>query len=365
MEGESLFNDGMAVVAFGSLSALAYGVGGLTAQSGLLEFVQVVGIGIGIGSTIGFGISYITQRFDLPLVEQSLTLVSAYGVYLIAEDLGGSGVIAVVATGLILGNFGSRIGMSPRTRIIVTAFWEFLSFFVNSIVFLLIGDQIQFASLGRNISIIGITLIMMFITRAIGIYGLGWLNNLTTKTRIPVKDQTVLWWGGVRGSVSIALALSVSRSLGDRDTVIATVFGVVLFTLLVQGLTIQPLMTRLRMLGSQPLRQQYVEAIARHMALSRVLQHLNEVEARPNIEPEIYRNSEKAIRTELEQLQAEINRFEVENSAIRDWITEQLHNELIAIEADTYADLTRSGALSQELSSFLYSMFQDEKNSRD
>ena len=129
MEGESLFNDGVAVVAFGFLVAFSLGTGELTVQPILLQFLQVVGIGIGIGCLMGFGISYLTQRFDLPLVEQSLTLVSAYGTYLITEDLGGSGVIGVVTTGLILGNFGSRIGMNPRTRTIASEFWEFLSFF--------------------------------------------------------------------------------------------------------------------------------------------------------------------------------------------------------------------------------------------
>ena len=364
MEGESLFNDGMAVVAFSALSAMAYGASELTTQSILLEFVQVVGIGVGVGSTIGFGIAYLTQRFDLPLVEQALTLVSAYGVYLVSEDLGGSGVIAVVATGLILGNFGSRIGMNPRTRVIVTAFWEFLSFFVNSIVFLLIGDQIHFTSLGKNLGIIAVTVVMMFLTRAIAIYGFGWFSN-RLKAQIPFKEQTVLWWAGVRGSVSIALALSVAKTLGDRDAIIATVFGAVLFTLLVQGLSVQPLMKALKLLGSQPLRQQYAKAIARHMALSRVLQHLNEVEARPNIEPEIYQDSKALIQDELQHLQAEINRFEVENSAIRDWVTEKLHSELIAIEVDTYAELVRTGLLNQELSSFLYKMFQATKKLSD
>ncbi|WP_313949312.1 sodium:proton antiporter [Leptolyngbya sp. FACHB-261] len=158
MEGESLFNDGMAIVAFGFLLSFALGTAQFQAQSILVEFFVVVGIGIGAGSLIGFGISYLTQRFDLPLVEQSLTLVAAYGTYLITEDLGGSGVIGVVSTGLILGNFGSRIGMNPRTRIIVTEFWDFLAFFVNSIVFLLIGDQIHFVVLGNNLSIIAVTL---------------------------------------------------------------------------------------------------------------------------------------------------------------------------------------------------------------
>jgi monovalent cation:H+ antiporter, CPA1 family len=238
MEGESLFNDGMAVVAFGLMVALSLGNADLGVQPILVELFSVVGIGIAVGGLIGFGISYLTQRFDLPLVEQSLTLVSAYGTYLITEDLGGSGVIGVVTVGLILGNFGSRIGMNPRTRIIVSEFWEFLAFFVNSIVFLLIGDQIRFDILQANLSIITVTIAAMVLMRAIAIYFLGGLSNLLVKSEIPWRDQTILWWGGLRGSVSIALALSVPATLPRREEIIATVFGVVLFTLLVQGLTI-------------------------------------------------------------------------------------------------------------------------------
>ena len=122
MEGESLFNDGMAVVAFGFVVAFSQGTANLAIGAIVTQLVLVVGIGLVAGSLIGFGISYLTQRFDLPLVEQSLTLVAAYGSYLIAEKFGGSGVMGVVTTGLILGNFGSRIGMNPRTRVIVSEF---------------------------------------------------------------------------------------------------------------------------------------------------------------------------------------------------------------------------------------------------
>lgn len=181
MEGESLFNDGMAVVAFGFLVALSLGSVELEFQPILLQLFTVVGIGVGVGAFIGFGISYLTQRFDLPLVEQSLTLVSAYGTYLIIEDLGGSGVIGVVTTGLILGNFGSRIGMNPRTRVIVSEFWEFLAFFVNSIVFLLIGDQIRFASLGENLQIIIVTVAAMILMRAVAILILTKFSTSITK----------------------------------------------------------------------------------------------------------------------------------------------------------------------------------------
>ncbi len=353
MEGESLFNDGMAVVAFGFLVAFSLGAADLALQPILTQLITVVGIGLGIGGLIGFAISYLTQRFDLPLVEQSLTLVSAYGTYLITEDLGGSGVIGVVTTGLILGNFGSRIGMNPRTRIIVSEFWEFLAFFVNSIVFLLIGDQIRFAVLGENLGTIAVTIAAVIVTRAIAIYGLGFLSNRLANSEIPVPAQTVLWWGGLRGAVSIALALSVPASLPGREVVIATVFGTVLFTLLVQGLTIQPVLKKLKLLGGQPMRQRYLETIARQAALNRVLEHLGEIDRHPEVEPEFYHYQASLVKGELSRLQAEIDQLKTEYPNLRRFITERLREELLAIEADTYAEFVRVGRLNQELPLFL------------
>jgi monovalent cation:H+ antiporter, CPA1 family len=353
LEGESLFNDGMAVVAFSFLLALSLGTANLAPESILLEFFTVVGVGVGVGSLIGFGISYLTQRFDLPQVEQSLTLVAAYGTYLITEDFGGSGVIGVVTCGLILGNFGSRIGMNPRTRVIVSEFWDFLAFFVNSIVFLLIGDQIEFAILWENLDTIAVTVIAMTVTRGIAIYGLGWFSNWLAKSEIPLPDQTVLGWGGLRGSVSIALALSVPAVLNDREEVIATVFGTVLFTLLVQGLTIQTLLEKLKLLGNQPFRQEYLELIARQAALKRALSHLRQVEHRPGIEPDFYRYQESLMKGELARLDEDIDKLQDEHPDLREFITDQLREELLAIEAETYAEFVRSGRLNRELAPFL------------
>lgn len=362
MEGESLFNDGMAIVAFSFVSSFALGSTQLQVQSILFEFLTVVGIGIGVGSLVGFGVSYLTQRFDLPLVEQSLTLVSAYGTYLITEDLGGSGVIGVVTTGLILGNFGSRIGMNPRTRIIVTQFWEFLSFFVNSIVFLLIGDQIRFAVLGNNLVTIAATIAAMVLTRAIAVYSLGFFSNQITKSDISSADQTVLWWGGLRGSVSIALALSIPAVLPDRIKIIATVFGAVLFTLLIQGLTIPRLLKQLNLSGNHPERQHYTELIAQQVALSRVIKYLTENEHRPGIEPEFYRYQETLVKGELKRLQHEINDIQDEYPNLQSFTTEQLRQELLAIEADTYAEFVRAGQLNQELNPFLNTVLQDNRD---
>jgi CPA1 family monovalent cation:H+ antiporter len=352
MEGESLFNDGMAVVAFGFLVALPLGNAELGFQPITVEFFQVVGIGLAVGGLIGFGISYLTQRFDLPMVEQSLTLVSAYGTYLITEDLGGSGVIGVVTTGLILGNFGSRIGMNPRTRIIVSEFWEFLAFFVNSIVFLLIGDQIRFASLGENLQTIVVTVAVMILMRAIAIFILSYLSTTITKSAISLPEQTILWWGGLRGSVSIALALSVPTILPGREKIIAIVFGVVLFTLLVQGLSIKPLVKQLNLLGDAPLREEYLEMVARNVALERVLQYL-QTQKHPGIEPEFVRYQEKLIAGEMEQMQTKIDKLQNEYPNLQNFTTEQFREELLTIEADTYAEFVKSGRLTKELAPML------------
>ncbi len=360
MEGESLFNDGMAVVAFSFLVALSLGTVELEFQPIVLQLFTVVGIGIGVGAFIGFGISYLTQRFDLPLVEQSLTLVSAYGTYLIIEDLGGSGVIGVVTTGLILGNFGSRIGMNPRTRIIVSEFWEFLAFFVNSIVFLLIGDQIRFASLGENLQIIMVTVGAMILMRAVAILILTRFSTSITKSDISLPEQTILWWGGLRGSVSIALALSVPVTLPEREKIIATVFGVVLFTLLVQGLTIKPLLEKLNLLGDAPLREQYLEFVARHVALERVIEHL-QADKRPGIDPEFRRYQETLIKGELADLRIEIDKLQGEYPNLQSFTTEQFRGELLAIEADTYAEFVKSGRLNKELESMLEGVLPNQK----
>ncbi|RMG14934.1 MAG: sodium:proton antiporter [Cyanobacteria bacterium J055] len=353
MEGESLLNDGVAVVAFSLLLGVALGVEDFSTQVTIARFGIFVGVGVGIGSLIGFGISYLTQRFDLPLVEQSLTLVAAYGTYVVTEKLGGSGVIAVVTVGLILGNFGSRIGMNPRTRIIVSEFWEFLAFFVNSIVFLLIGDQVQFQALRENVHLMAIAILAVVATRAIGIYSLGGVSNWLAKSDIKLSEQTVLWWGGLRGSVSIALALSVPIALPERDKVIAIVFGVVLFTLLVQGLTTKTLLHRLGLLGEGGRQQEYIEASARRTALERVLERLYELEGRSEFDREFYDYQVSLVKGQIDDIQKDMQAMIDRYPNLRDFANERLRQELLAIEADTYAQLVRAGRLAEELSPFL------------
>lgn len=350
MEGESLFNDGVAVVAFSLLVGIPLGTAGFDLSTTFARFAVFVGIGIGVGCLVGFGISFATQRFDLPLVEQSLTLVSAYGTYLITEELGGSGVIGVVSVGIILGNFGSRIGMNPRTRLIVSEFWDFLAFFVNSIVFLLIGDQINFSRLGQSFDLIAVAIAAVLLTRVIAIYGLAAISNGVVKSRIGWREQTVLWWGGLRGSVSIALALSVPVTLAGRQDIIDIVFGVVLFTLLVQGLTTQFLLQALNLIGEQPLRQSYSELVARRVALSRVKDYLLEAATSKIIDFEFARYQRELVQFKLEEIQGEIDEVLKKHPQLLDFEMEQLQDKLVDIEANTYAEFIRSGWLNEHLS---------------
>lgn len=361
VEGESLFNDGVAVVAFGLLVGFSQGdTQALSVQKILIGFITVGGIGAGVGLAVGFAISFLTQRFDLPLVEQSLTLVASYGAYVLADDLGGSGVIAVVIAGLVLGNFGSRIGMRPRTRLIVSEFWEFVAFFVNSIVFLLIGDQVRFPELLRTLPIIGITVVALLITRFVAVFGLTAVTNALKHERISVGKQTVIWWGGLRGSASIALALSVPTTVPGRVEIIAIVFGVVLFTLLVQGLTTQPLLEKLKLSGSnQGLAQRYLEIAARRVALSRVLERLESRAGCAGDDPELNQKVSARVREELTSLQMNLEALRSRYPELELVMADQMQDELTVIEAQTYNEYLNLGLLKDRPSPVVPTVFDD------
>ncbi len=164
-----------------------------------------------------------------------------------AERLGVSGVLAVVAAGLVNGNT-SQQGMSPTSRIVIFNFWEYVAFLANSILFLLIGLQVNITALISAWQPILWALLAVFIARIIVVYGLGWLVNRIAEP-IPLTWQHMLNWGDLRGAISLALALSLPVALGaERDLLRVMTFGVVLFTLLVQSTTMAPLIRWLKII---------------------------------------------------------------------------------------------------------------------
>ena len=244
IEGESLLNDGTAVVLFQILLAGVV-AGGLSAGKGIGQFLWAVLGGAVLGSALAYAASKITQTIDDPQIEITLTTVVAYGSYLLANHLHLSGVIATASAGLMVGNFGAKKGMSARTRTVLESFWEYIAFVMNSLVFLLIGLEVHIGALAQAWRPVLFAIAAVLAGRAFSVYLLVPLSNLFAE-KIPFPWQHVTVWGGLRGALALALALSLDNTFPCRDRVLDLTFGVVVFSILVQGLTMKPL---LRLLG--------------------------------------------------------------------------------------------------------------------
>ncbi|HEV2489200.1 MAG TPA: cation:proton antiporter [Candidatus Acidoferrales bacterium] len=244
VESESLFNDGTAIALFQIFLAGATGAAvGITRGTAL--FLWSVAGGAGVGLILGYIASGVTRRIDDAEVEITLTTVLAYGTYLLARHLQLSGVIATVVAGLVVGNVASKQGMSARTLTALRAFWEYAAFVMNSVIFLLIGLEVRLGSVLHAWKPILIAVLALFIGRVLSVYTLVPMSNQFS-TRVPAIWQHVLVWGGMRGALSLALALSLVNTFPFRSEILNLTFGVVVFSILVQGLTIKPV---LRVLG--------------------------------------------------------------------------------------------------------------------
>jgi len=308
MEAESLFNDNVAIVLVTVLTAIAFG-GTFSFAMSLLQFSQLFVGGAVVGTALGFAASRIHYEVDDHLVEITLTSVVAFGSYLVAERFHFSGVMAVIAAGLVVGNYGMPRTMSASTRLAVSAFWEYAVFVVNSLVFLLIGIEIHYVHWPDKILPALVAIGIVLVGRS-AMYPLSFLLN-RVNGRIPASWQHVLWWGSLRGALSMALALNIPPSIPQRSLLVAATFGVVLFSLLVQGMSIGPLLKRLGLVGAPAVNTQETRRLASDiMACEAALSELNrlrETEAHPNWAIELivenYRSRLSGFRTEMAALQ--------------------------------------------------------------
>ena len=247
VDGESLLNDGTGLVLFAiAVQAIVVPASPLDATFG---FIGTVALSVAIGLVSGWLATRLISRIDDHLLELTISVVLAYGSYLIADQFHLSGVIATVVAAVVLGNFGPGRSMTVTGADAIDTVWEFLAFLLTAVVFLLIGLAIPPAGLVASIGPIAWAVVGILIGRALVVYVLlGGVSRLAPLPGLAERVSTgwlhVLFWGGLRGAVAVAMALALPADVPQRALLQEITFGVVLFTLLVQGTTVGRVVAR-------------------------------------------------------------------------------------------------------------------------
>jgi monovalent cation:H+ antiporter, CPA1 family len=243
MEAESLFNDGTAAVAFRITLAFVAGT-----QVGPIEVLKISGLVI-LGSTfcgllIGNVMLSLVHRTDDHLVEITFAMIAAYGSFLLAENLHLSGVLATLISGLVMGNRNTGDTITKKGREAVEAVLEYTAFVANSFIFLFIGIQQARREYDAVLVSVGIAIAVVMLGRAVAVYPCCMLFSRSS-LQINIRHQHILFWGGLRGALALALAMGLPPGVPRREEIITVCFAVVAFSIFVQGATMTPLLRRL------------------------------------------------------------------------------------------------------------------------
>lgn len=249
VEAESLFNDGTAAVAFGIALAAVQG-GAITGAGIAVSFALTVLGGIFCGLLVAGAVLLLAGHTDDHLLEVTLTTVAAYGSFLLAEHFHLSGVLASLSAGLIIGNIGSLGAFSDKGREAVETVWEFIAFLVNSIIFLLIGLRLTHEDFRAVWFPALVAVIVVMLGRALAVYPCCALFARSSR-RVAWGHQHVLVWGGLRGALALALALGLPPDLPQRQEITTAAFAVVAFSVVVQGITMKPLLRKVGALSPE------------------------------------------------------------------------------------------------------------------
>ena len=242
--GESLFNDGVGVVLFSLLLGIAVQGQAPSFSEGAIILLHEAGGGIVLGAALGGVLFTMLRSINNYQVEVLLTLAGVLGGYELASHLHVSGPLAMVVAGVLIGNHGRKLAMSDTTRRHVDLFWELLDEILNAVLFVLLGLEIVVIAYPHNgmlaaAAVVTLTLLARLLTVGVPMASFkGWFG-------LPDDAWAVLTWGGLRGGISVALALSLPTG-PYRDLILALTYAVVVFSILVQGLTVKPLVKAMR-----------------------------------------------------------------------------------------------------------------------
>lgn len=356
IEGESLFNDGVAVVLFGVLLTMVRG-GDFSVLSAVRQFVVSVVGGGGVGVLLGLAMAKIMSLVDDHLIEITLTTILAFSAYLLAEYLHVSGVIAVIGAGLMTGNYSTKLAMSPTTRISVSDFWEYAAFAVNSVLFLMIGIEVKIVDFLPLWHAVLLAVVAMICGRAIAVFVTAPVIGRVDKV-LPGSWQGVIFWGGIRGAICMVLALSLPRDLAHRQLLITMIFAVVIFTLLVQGLSMKALLKRL---GLVPMKSQeaYEERKGEVFALGRARLELEQMHNRGAVSHRNYEVLAPRLQDRLQDLEVNLHEIAaVEQEAVAEEL-DRAKERLLHAEKDGIREAYLLGIISERVMKNLLSSVHD------
>lgn len=354
LEGESLFNDGTGLVLFRIILGVVTAGAVFDPVATVGQFLFVVVGGLLLGGAVGYLVSLLHRRVNDYLIETAMTLAVAYGTYLLAERFAVSGVIAVVVAAIVIGNYGRATAMAPPTRLAVSSTWEFFGFLANSLIFVLIGLELRVDRLTPYILPTIVAIASVLVVRAIVVAISSWVLRYIHRP-LPFRWQGVLAWGGLRGSLALAMALSLpsgvapSSPFPDRDLLQVMTFGVILFSLLVQGLTIEPLLKRLKLISGPENHEEYESIrVRRGMAIA-ALNEIEKLSRSGGISADIAEELRGTYAQELSRLDDSLRNMDIQDKGLRQQQLRTARRRLLQLEKSVVQQRYRDGTISEDV----------------
>ena len=345
LEGESLLNDGTAIVFFTLSVSLVTGTV-VTPGGFVFDFIKIVGFGGLIGIGIGLAVSQIIRQVDDPMIEITLTTIAAYGSFLAAEHFHYSGVIATVAAGMFCGNYIARVGMSPSTRIAVETFWQYIAFALNSIVFLLIGLEVNFQTLLDSWQAVLIAYLVVTGGRALIIFGASALFR-RTRERIPLAWSAILTWGGLRGGLPMVLVLGLPKDFPHQELLVSMTFGVVILSILVHGLTMSPLLKLLGIVRRHKEHTAYELTRGKLQAANAALQEIEQMSYLYNTNPQVIARLRSDYEQKVEHDSSTLEELHLDRQQLFAEELQRARRHLQSVEKGALIDAFQRGLLGQ------------------
>jgi CPA1 family monovalent cation:H+ antiporter len=243
VEAESLLNDGTAAVLFVVALSVAAGANSDPLHIGTTLIVTIAG-GVLCGVLSGYVLMFLAGRTSDPLIQITFTTLAAYGSFHLAEYGHCSGVLSALTAGLVAGHYSRRASLSKESHASLESYWEYLTFVVNSLIFLLIGTSMSQQHFSNLWFTVLVAIVLVTSGRAVAIYPVCLLFSRSA-LKVDMRHQHLLFWGGLRGALALALALGLPASLPMHDQIVTVSFAVVAFSIFAQGLTMGPLLRKL------------------------------------------------------------------------------------------------------------------------